>query len=255
MSNSKINSYLDIALNLVKRDLKVKYKKSIFGIAWSLLNPLVMLLVYTFAFKIVLKSNIENFSLFLLSGILPWNLFSSTVMMSSSIITGNMGLINKIYFPREIFIVASTLFNLFMFLMMVVILAISMPFFHVTYSFNMIITFILALILLLAFALGLGLFAAALSVKYRDVPHLLEILFMAWFWLTPILYQSSAVPVELSFFVQYNPMALVIDLFRYSFIGTQYEGNWIFSTVIIIFALFTGYIYFKKQEPNFSELL
>lgn len=254
MSERFLQSF-NIAINMTKRDLKIKYKNSVLGVIWSLINPLIMVLVYTFAFKVVLKNDVENFPLFVVVGLAPWNLFSSIVLSSSNIIVNNGTLIGKVYFPREILIVSNVLFHLFFYIMTMVIVSFVVVFMGGSISFMSILQVIFMSCVLIIFAMGISYFTSALSVKYRDVPHLIEVLFMALFWLTPILYEPDSIPSSFSFLIDYNPASYYILMIRNGLMNTTTIDGGV-SKIVATFVIYGfGYIYFKSNEKKFSELI
>ena len=178
--------YRELLRNLVIKDLKIKYRDSAIGFLWSLINPLLLILVYSFVFSHILRVDIANFSYFLLVGILPWTFFAQSLMMSTGSIIDNGGLIRKVAMPMEIFPVATVLFNLAQFgLAFLVFLPMTIFFFDVRIGWVSL-WFLPLLLLHLLFTVGLSFLVATATVFYRDVRHLMETLLMLLFWLTPL---------------------------------------------------------------------
>jgi ABC-2 type transport system permease protein len=162
--------YRELLVNLVRKELKVRYKNSSLGFLWSMLNPAMYLVVFYVVFQLVLKAGIPYFAVFLLSGLLAWNLFSASLGGATGSITGNAPLVNKVWFPREILPLASVGANCVHFVLQGIVL-------------------VIALIALLLLTSACAVFLAAANVYARDTQHLLELALLAWFWMTPIVYQ------------------------------------------------------------------
>jgi homopolymeric O-antigen transport system permease protein len=186
--------YRTLVRNLVAKDITVKYRGSLLGLLWSLLHPALMLVVYTFAFKVVLRVHTENYAYFIMAGLLPWTFFASALKDSTQAIVGNAGMIRRVYFPREILPIASVLFN---FTQLLLALAVFLPALllvsGVNPSWRM--TLVVPLLLLhLAFTIGVALALASVTVHFRDVAHLTDVLLPLLFWATPIIYPIEMVP-------------------------------------------------------------
>ncbi|MBI4261462.1 MAG: ABC transporter permease [Actinobacteria bacterium] len=222
--------YREILANLIRKELKVKYTSSVLGAAWSMLNPVLYLAVFTLVFKVVLKSGVPDFAVYLLSGLLAWNLFASSLSLSARSIVDNGDLVKKVYFPREILpfasIGASTVDFALQALVLVAFMLVSL--FGQPYGLNLLLL-PLSLFTLLVFTAALSLWVAALNVRYRDTQHLLGLALLTWFWLTPIVYPSAFVYRELTerslfgidLFVLYlaNPMADIVFGFQRALYG------------------------------------
>jgi ABC-2 type transport system permease protein len=209
----------EILGNLVRKEVKVKYTSSVLGALWSLLNPLLYLLVFSFVFTLVLRNRIPDFAVYLLSGILAWNFFASTLGLAARSVVDNGNLVTKVYFPREILPLATVgASSVDLGLQGLVLLAymgiIRYPFL----GWNLLLL-PLSLIGLYAFTTAMALWVAALNVRYRDTQHLLNIGLTLWFWLTPIVYPSGFVYQKLLvdnhlpglwFLFLANPMGTII---------------------------------------------
>jgi ABC-type polysaccharide/polyol phosphate export permease len=254
----EILNYKQLIKNLVARDLKVKYRGSVIGFFWSLLNPLVTMIVYTVVFTRFLPIGDENFPIFLMSGLLPWIFFSTSLSMATSSITGASNLVKKVYFPREILPLAVTLSNLVQFLLTFLVLFPGILFFHIKINiFLILIGLPLVLFLHLVFTLGLTLIISALSVYYTDTPHFLEIVVMVWFWATPIIYKFKSIPDDWKRFIVLNPLTSFINIYRdicfYNNIPSIYEICLALFSAII--SLGVGLWVFGKLKRRFGEEL
>ena len=202
--------YRELIRNLVVKDLKLKYRDSTIGFLWSLVNPLLLILVYSFVFSHILKGGIANFSYFLLIGILPWNFFAQSIMMSTGSILDNERLIRKVAMPMEVFPVATVLFNLVQFALALLVFApMSFWFFQVPMAW-VTLWFFPLLILHMLFTIGLSFLISTATVFYRDVRHFVEIALMLLFWLTPIIYDIGSVPESFRSVIYLNPQSFFI---------------------------------------------
>jgi ABC-2 type transport system permease protein len=220
--------------NLVRKELKVKYTASLLGAAWSLLNPVVYLAVFSFVVR-VLRSSVPDFPVFLLSGLLAWNLFSNAVSHGTRAVVDNASLVKKVAFPREILPLASVGVALFDFALQSVVLIA----FVVVSGHGLAVPFLwiypLSVAALVLFTLAITFWVAALNVRYRDVQHLVGISLIVWFWLTPIVYApalvgsalagASVAGVRLFDLYLLNPMAAIVTGFHRAIYGDVAVGG------------------------------
>ena len=217
--------YREILVNLTRKEVKVKYTSSILGSAWSMLNPIMYLVVFSFVFQVVLKSGIPDFPIYLLSGLLAWNLFSGSLTLSARSVVENANLVKKVYFPREILPLASVGATVFDFLLQGVVLLAFMLIAQYTQAIGLNLLLLpLSMLALLLFSTALSLLVGALNVRYRDTQHLLNLALLTWFWLTPIVYQFGLVQDRLTnsrfgeaglvAYLIINPMATVVAGFQ-----------------------------------------
>ena len=250
----EILKFKNLVYNLVSKDLKVKYKGSILGFFWSLLNPLIMLIVYTIAFKYIIRIRVENFPLFFLCGFLPWTFLSLSLSMAVNSIKDNANLVKKVYFPREILPLSIILSNLVQFLLTFVILIPALLLFKVDLGFPLL---FLPLIILfqLTFKLGLALILAALNVFFSDVRHLLEIFLQIWFWLTPIIYPVSLVPERFQSLYRLNPAVIFVESYRNVLLYNKGLSllNLLSLFLIGIIFLLLGQLIFSSYNRKFAE--
>src|SRR6056297_2739769 len=210
-------TYRELLGNLARKELKVKYKDSVLGFVWSLLNPILYLIVFSLVFSEILRVQVPDFGIFLLSGLLAWNLFSAGVSAGTASIVGNAGLVQKVWFPREILPLANLAAAVVhFFLQLLVLLAALLVFRHAPdWSSAPALIPALAVLLLLTAALGIAL--GAINVYLRDTQHPLELGLLAWFWLTAIVYPYSLVADRLadrSWLMLLNPMIPVVTTFQ-----------------------------------------
>lgn len=252
-------AYRDLLLNLVKRDLAVRYKRSALGFAWSFLNPLLMMLVFAIVFQVVRPLSVRSYPLFVLAGLLPWNFLAGSLSGAVRSITGNAQLIDKVYFPREILPLAVVLANLVNFLLSLAVfiplaLLMGARFGPWTLALPLVIGVQLLLVA------GLGLLLAALNVFYRDTELVLDVGLTAWFFLTPIFYELELLPNQVlgvdvwRFVYTLNPMATLVTDYRYILLY-QYPviRHTLVPAVLGVVFLLVGWYLFRRAAPAFSE--
>lgn len=268
----ELRHYRYLLRNLISRDLKARYKNSVLGILWSILNPLFLMIVFTILFSVLANNQIRDYPIFVLTGLIPWNFFSGSLTSGTMSITGNSGLVKKVYFPRELLPTAALLSNLVNFLFAFLVLVIFLYIFGIGLTVHALwVPLILATQLI--FTLGLVLLLGSLTVFYRDVLMILEVVMLAWFFLTPVFYSlemfgSTATVMGVTFYPAQllrwvNPMASIIDGYRTVLWGTYDSGGpaamyppyllRTFVTSIIIFIV--GYSVFTRLNPLFGEKL
>jgi ABC-2 type transport system permease protein len=213
----RIFKYHELLVGMVRKELKVKYKNSVLGFAWSLLNPLLYLVVFYIAFEKILHSGIPSFPIYLLSGLLVWNLFSIGLAGATGSIVGNSGLVKKVAFPREILPLASVGSTLVHFFLqsMVLFVVLAIVQWHVAWAYLPLLP--VALIALLLVTGSLGILLSATNVYLRDTQHFLELALLAWFWVTPIVYPFQLVAKQHGWFSKVwmaNPVTPIVLVFQ-----------------------------------------
>jgi ABC-2 type transport system permease protein len=189
---------LELLTELVRKDLKVKYKNSALGFIWSLANPLLYLAVFTLVFDKLLKNGIEAFPVLFMSGFLVWNFFNLATLSGTGSVVGNANLVRKVRFPRVVLPLSSVGFAGVHFVLQLGVLLIVLALFYRDAFGPQLVLLVPALAVVLVFATAMALLASALNVRFRDVEHLLEVILLAWFWLTPIVYPVTYVRDQLA---------------------------------------------------------
>lgn len=207
----------ELLVNLVRKDLKVKYQSSALGFLWSLATPLLLLAVYYLVFSFILRNGIPDFAVYLMAGLLPWNAFSAALSFGSGSVVGNANLVKKVRFPLSVLPLTAVGYAAVHFVLQMGVFFVFLLFFHREAFGPQLVLLVPALGVLILFATGLAMLVAALTVRYRDVQHLLEVVLLAWFWLNPVIYGLFLVRDRLGdatwvFFL--NPMAAVIATFQ-----------------------------------------
>jgi len=199
--------YRSLLKALVLKDLKLKYRGSVFGFLWSLANPLLMIVVYTLAFTFILGMRTKMFAFYLMLGQLAWAFFASSMMMSTASIVDNSGLLRTVVFPRAILPIATVLFNFAQYLLTI---GVFLPLMFAWYRIPLVepmLLFPVVLVLHVAFTIGIALILATITVFFRDVRHLVEVALAVLFWLTPIVYELDRVPERLRLLILLSPMS------------------------------------------------
>ncbi len=174
----------DLLILLVRSELKVKYKGSVLGYAWSMLNPALVLAIYYVVFKIIARNHQPNFAIWLFAGLIAWNLFNGSAMGATGVVVGKAGIVKKVAFPRELLALSVVGVNIVLFAIQVVVLVLALLLFGIKPDFTFVAILPLALVALLVFTGALSIFLSAVNVYLRDTQHLTEVLLMAWFWFT-----------------------------------------------------------------------
>lgn len=247
---------VDILRELVIRDLKVKYKRSVLGFAWTLVTPFVQLLVFYFVFRVLLSVKIPRFSSFAFCGLLAWNWFQASIFQSAGAITGNRELISRPGFPATILPVVTVLTNFLHFLVALPILIL-----FLTLSGTIISSAILMLPILIIiqfiFILSLSYVVATLNVLFRDTQHILGILLQLLFFMTPIFYDASVIPKQYTVYYRLNPMVSIVESFRAMMMnGMSINSSFLWKVGIpSLLLLFLGHLFFIRMKYRFAEEL
>ena len=254
--------YKNLIWNLVKRDIHSRYVGSLLGVYWSVINPLIILIVYILVFGIFLQgrlpgsTSIWDYALYFSSGFLPWTAFHTSVTRSASSIVDNKTYVKKVPFPNEIFPITTTLSELVNLLIGLLIYLIF--FFLLEGSPSIFIIFLpLAIFLHLIFSFALGFFFSSASVFFRDIPQILGTFFFVWFWLTPIVYTLNLIPENYQWLEYLNPAYYMLEIFR----AALFYGEPPKITLVLPFFLFSiilffvSYLFFQKTKRGFGELL
>lgn len=251
---NELYNYRNLIWKLSWGEFKLRYKNSILGYFWSLLEPLLMLTVLYFVFSNLMRVQVEYYQLFLLLGIILWNFLSRSTNIGMFAIVGKPDMVKKIYFPRDIFVISSCITALLMSLFESVVFFIFMAVFRVPISFNIVYA-PLILVFLFILALGISMALSALNVYYRDVQFIWDVLMQAGFFATPILYTIDILPDNFRSIFLLNPMARIIISARDTIIYStpaRFE-DLLFMFVTSVFFLIIGYIIFSRLEPGFAE--
>jgi len=251
--------FRELFLFLAWRDILVRYKQTIIGLAWSLIRPLLTMIVFTVIFGRLAKLPSEGvpYPILVYAGMLPWQFFSTSFSEASNSLLANSNMLTKIYFPRLIIPASAVIVNFVDFLISFIILIGLMIWYHYVPSWT-ILYLPLFLVLALLTAMGAGLYVAALNVKYRDFKYIVPFVVQFGLYVSPVGFSSNVVPEKWRLLYSINPMVGVIDGFRWSIIGGNsqiYLPGLMLSIGLIIFLLIFGIWYFRKMEKTFADII
>jgi lipopolysaccharide transport system permease protein len=251
--------YRDLFYFLAWRDILVRYKQAVFGIAWAVMRPLATMFIFTFLFGSIAKlpSSGIPYSIFVLTGMIPWQLFSGSLSEVSNSVVGNASMISKVYFPRLIAPASTIAVNLIDFILSLIILGLLMAWFRVMPPIQI---FLLPLFVMLTLflCLGFGLWLSALSVKYWDFRYIIPFVLQFGLFVSPVAYGSEVIPPKYQLLAQLNPMVGPIDGMRWAILGIHYPH--LLSSCLISFGFalsifISGLYYFRATERTFVDVI
>ncbi len=250
--------YRELLYFLTWRDIKVRYKQTVLGAAWAIIQPLFMMIIFSLFFGRLanVPSDGIPYPVFSFCALLPWQLFAHALSASSDSLVGNQNLITKVYFPRLVVPISAVLGGLVDFAIAFVILLILMLYYGIVPGWA-IVTLPGFILLAILTALSVGLWLSALNVKYRDVRYTMNFLIQFWLFATPVAYPSSIVPVQWRPLYGLNPMAGVVEGFRWALLGKSEPPGamlWV-SVVVVLLLLVGGLSYFRRMEQEFADIV
>jgi len=256
MRGLEILKYRDLIKNLVSRDFKTRYKRSYLGILWSLLNPLLIIIVYTFAFDYIMRIRVKDFPIFFMCGYLPWSYLAASLGLALTSLSESGYMIKAVYFPREVLPLSTILSCLVHFLITFLFV------FPVLMIFGYFPTWaILALPVIILFqslfTFGLCLFLSSIHVYFRDIRYILDVILTIWFWVTPIAYPVSLIPDQFLFVYKLNPMTLFVTAYRDVLISGSFPipRYWLALSIAVMISLALGYFPFLRVKRRLAEEL
>lgn len=251
--------YRELFWFLAWRDILIRYKQTVIGVAWAVIRPVVTMIVFTIIFGKLAKfpSDGVPYPLLSFTALLPWQFFSNSLSESSNSVVANSNMISKIYFPRLIIPASAVISGLVDFLLCFIILLLLMFWYGVTPGINVL---FLPLFFLLALfcAFGIGLWFSALNVEYRDVRHIVPFLVQFGLYISPVGFSSSIVPEKWRLIYSLNPMVSVIDGFRWALLGKKiplFMPGLLLSSFMVFIILISGAYYFRKMESTFADVI
>lgn len=248
----KFGQYASLLRELVIRDLKIKYRRSFLGYLWSLLNPILMMVVMSVIFSYMFRFDIPNYPLYLICGQTLWGFFSESTTSGMQSIIANGSLIRKVYIPKYIFPISRVLSSFVTMSLSLVAILLVMLFTGVRLSFVMLLAPI-PLALMLIFAMGVSMMISAFAVYFRDILHLYNVLIMAWMYCTAIFYPVSALPPKVAVLIRFNPMFNYITFFRDLLLEGTLPSFWTWGACVVssAAAFLLGVAVFRKLQRNF----
>lgn len=258
LSFEELCEYRDLLYFLVWRDIKVRYKQTLLGVAWVILQPFISMVIFSVIFGTFARLPSEGipYPLFTFTALLPWQLFAYALSQSSESLVANERLITKVYFPRILIPITPVFSGLLDFMIAFMVLLGLMLFYGVFPGMKL---FALPVFILMAAvtALGAGLWLTALNVQFRDVRYTIPFLTQIWFYLTPVAYSATLIPEKLRFLYGLNPMTGVVEMFRWALLGKQPPSMvmLLISGVVSLVLLFSGLRYFQRMEHEFADVI
>ena len=250
-------AYRELLYVLTMRDIKVRYKQTVLGFAWAIIQPVMMMVVFSIFFGGLAKMPSDGFPypIFVYAALLPWTFFANSITNSANSLVGSANLVSKVYFPRLIIPLSSVGSALVDFAIAGAVLLLLMLYYGVSWTSNLLMAPILVAAAALT-ALGVGTFLAALNVAYRDFRYVVPFLVQFWMFATPVVYPASLVPREWQWALYLNPMAGVIEGFRSAFLGSAFDVPGMLVSLAIAAILFAaGIAYFGKVERRFADII
>lgn len=256
-SIKEIAEYRDMVFSLARRELRGKYEKSVLGFLWAFLGPLFQILIYGVVFTVVYHNGMPNYYIFLMTGMLPWTFFSDSVGAGTGAIVSNAEMVKKIYFPRETLILAEVLAKLINMLLSFLVMAVFIVISGMGFSYHLV---MLPLIIVSEYlmALGLAFFVSAVTVYFRDLEYIINVVLMAWIWGTPVMYAMDGIQNPLFHrMLELNPMSNVIESYHAVLYYHRFPSymNIIVPMIEGMVALIIGFIVFQKLKKHFVEEL
>jgi lipopolysaccharide transport system permease protein len=250
--------YHELLFFLAWRDIKVRYKQTLLGVTWAVIQPLLTMIIFSIIFGQLagLPSEGIPYPVFTFTALLPWQLFAFALMQSSNSLVGSQNLVSKVYFPRLVIPIASVVPGLVDFLISFLVLMALMAFYRIPLTARMLVLPALLLLALMT-AMAVGFWLSALNVQYRDVRYVVPFLTQFWMYATPIAYSGTLIPEKWRLLYALNPLTGVVEGFRWALLGESSGIGgmiWI-STAMVVLLLVSGLIYFKRMEDTFADVI
>lgn len=254
----ELKEYRDLFYFFVLRDIKIRYKQTVLGALWAIIQPFMTMVVFSLFFGRLANVPSDNipYPLFSYAALVPWTYFANSLRLSSNSLVGNTALITKIYFPRMIVPVAPVLAGLLDFFISLLVLF-AMMFYYGFSPTPYVILFPFLTLLMMMTAMGAGMWFAALNAKYRDIKYTVPFLVQFWMFSSPVAYAASMIPEKYRMWYGINPMAGVIEGFRSALLGTvvfPYKMV-VVSTIAAMLVLVSGAFYFRRMERTFADVI
>ena len=252
----KVWKYKSLIITLAKRDLKIKYAQTLLGLAWTIAQPLMGLLLFTFFFSQVVKIEVPggNYVIFAFSGMIGWYLFSHIVYQSSTSLLQAQDLLNKIFFPKMILPIAKVMVGLVDFGVSFVLLLLLMIIFGVVPHWQIVFLPFFVLLNILV-GLSVSLWLSALSIKYRDLQHIIPYFINFGIWLTPVFFPVNMIPSEFKQFMYLNPMAGIIEGYRWCVLGLDFSPYYFIGIGLSGIILLAGFTFFQRTEDKMIDVI
>jgi lipopolysaccharide transport system permease protein len=250
-------AYRELFFVLIVRDIKVRYKQTVLGLAWAIVQPVMLMVVFSIFFGRLagMPSNGYPYPIFVYAALLPWTFFANAVSACGNSLVGSEQLVTKVYFPRLIIPLASVGAGLLDFASAAGILLLLMVWYGLGWNVNLLAAPMLLMGMIFT-ALGVGTFLSAITVAYRDFRYVIPFMMQFWMFATPVVYPASLVPAEWRWLLYFNPMAGIIDGFRVAFLGGSFDLRALAVSLAAAVLLFlVGVAYFEKVERRFADII
>lgn len=258
LRSREIWEYRELLFFFVWRDVKVRYKQTVLGVSWAILHPLITMVIFSIVF-----GRFANFStgdipypIFSYAGLLPWQLFSRAIADATSSLISNQNMVTKVYFPRIILPISTSLSGLVDFVIAMLVFFGLMIYYHIPFSFRLLLLPLLVVFAILT-SLSVSLWLSALAVRYRDIKFVTPFLTQIWLFATPVIYPTNMIPEQWQWILRLNPMTAVVDGFRWVLYG-QLPSNsplLLLSVGIVLVMLIAGLLFFQRMEYTFADQL
>jgi len=254
--NYSYRYYFDLLLALTQKEIKVRYKSSFLGYLWSIANPLSLALVFFLAFKVFMKIPIENYALFLIAGLFPWQWFANSVVGSAGVYLGNASLIKKINFPREFPILALIFHDAFHFIASFPVILLFLFIYKKHPSLEWLYGIPLLFIVHIGLTFSIALVVGSINIFFRDLERLISIFITFLFYFTPVIYSEEMIPAQYRAFIYINPIAPLIISWRNLFLEGCFDfTKWFITLIYSILMLSVAYFIFNKLKWKFAEVI
>lgn len=253
---TNIRHFWELLWGMTEKELKARYKHTLFGFLWLVANPVLQMLIIGFIFPLFIKEPVEHYYFYLFTGLLAWNFFSVSLAKTTPSIVYERSLIKKAVFPRAVIPVAIIMANLINYLAAFILFLIPLAFLG-TITFMSFVYFVIGLCMLCAFTVGLSLLTSALNVRFRDINFLVQAILIIWFYATPVIYSLAQIPTQIVWLWRLNPLTSTMQIMQHALVSSALPEQDILITnlfiIIIISAL--GFLTFYKESKNFDDWL
>ena len=250
--------YRELIYFFVWRDIKVRYKQTVLGAAWAIIQPFFTMVVFSIFFGRLAKMPSDGipYPIFAYCALLPWNYFAEAMNRASNSMVDSANLIKKVYFPRLVVPLSAVISGLLDFVIAFTVL-IAMMFYYKIIPRETLFLFPAFMLMAIATALGVGLWLSSMNVKYRDIRYVIPFLTQAWFFITPVVYPSSLLPGFWRIIYGLNPMVSVVEGFRWALLNKGQHPGWMFvvSVAMVLILLISGAFYFRRMEKTFADIV
>lgn len=254
--NRRFQHYIDLVAVLTQKEIKVRYKSSILGYLWAIANPLAFAIVYFIAFKVVMRIQMEDYALFLIAGLFPWQWFSNSVNASPTVFSGNASIIKRVKFPRSIIPLTAVLQDMFHFILSIPVIVLFLFLYHRSPSLSWLYGIPLLLCIQFLMTYGISLMVSSINLFFRDLERLTGIFVTLLFFFTPIIYPETMIPEKYKPLMNLNPLTPLMVSWRNLFLnGTIEPGTLMISLIYSIFSFMIGYLIYRKLSWKFAEVL